>query len=131
MSTGTGASSQERGLVGDRGTSGTRAAAATGGTFCRDGGREDEGGRIIASETWGATLDGSEVVGRRKALEEHTELRKAGAAEEGGSQLRVLIIVHLATSTMRGSHDDRAATHLSMTTAGVWLAIAADVADSL
>ena len=48
----TSSSRQERRLVGDTGAPSTGTAAAAGRAFCRDGGREDEGRRIIASETW-------------------------------------------------------------------------------
>jgi hypothetical protein len=56
MTTGAGAASEEGGLVGDGRAARARAAASAGRASRSDGGREDEGGGVVAGETWRVTV---------------------------------------------------------------------------
>lgn len=52
MTAGAGTARQEGRLVADRGPAGACAAAAACRALGGDGGRENEGGRVVAGETW-------------------------------------------------------------------------------
>lgn len=112
MPTWPGSSGKIRRLLGNCRASRTGSAPSTGGAFYGDGGGKHEGRGIVSSETYAASGGGNISI-------------QSGEGVVGTSG------THLASSnpyrcmriSLQNSNESRRGAHLSMTTAGVWLAI--------
>lgn len=110
MATWSGSSGKIRRLLGDCRTSRTGSASSTGGALYGDGGGEHEGRGIVSSETF------EEIESVPSAASK--SLGTSGTYLASSNPYRCMRI-----SLEYSNESRRRGAHLSMTTAGVWLAI--------
>jgi hypothetical protein len=111
VSTGPSTTSQEGGLVRDRRTSGARPAATACWAFRSYGRGEDEGGGVVAGETWRCTVTTARVRDSFGCMYQ---------ASSSPCRCKLVSVLNRSVDARR-----QLGAYLSMTTAGVWDAILA------